>query len=165
MAQHGVNKVILIGNLGQDPDTKYMPSGDAVCNISVATSETWKDKSTGEDREKTEWHRVVLFGKIAEIADQYLKKGAKVYIEGQLCTRKWKDQSGQDRYATEVVVKGFNGGMQMLGSSGDGGGQARAKQQAEAYRSASGGGGNRSSERRASSAPPPDDGFDDDIPF
>ncbi len=115
MASRGVNKVILVGGLGKDPEVKYLPNGGAVANISIATSESWKDKNTGEQKEKTEWHRVVLFGKLAEIAGEYLTKGSQVYIEGQLQTRKWQDQSGQDRYSTEVVVQGFNGVMQMLG--------------------------------------------------
>lgn len=115
MAQRGVNKMILMGNLGQDPEVRYMPSGVAVANISVATSESWKDKATGEQKEKTEWHRVSIFGKLAEIAGEYLRKGSTVYIEGQLQTRKWKDQNGQDRYTTEIVVQGFNGIMQMIG--------------------------------------------------
>ncbi|WED21576.1 single-stranded DNA-binding protein [Vibrio sp. JC009] len=120
MASRGVNKVILVGNLGGDPEVRYMPSGGAVANITVATSETWRDKATGEQREKTEWHRVALFGKLAEVAGEYLRKGSQVYIEGQLQTRKWQDQSGQDRYTTEVVVQGFNGTMQMLGGRGQG---------------------------------------------
>lgn len=111
----GVNKVILVGNIGQDPDTKYMPSGGAVTNISVATSESWKDKQTGQPVERTEWHRVVFFNKLAEIAAQYLRKGSKVYIEGSLRTRKWQDQSGQDRYTTEIVASE----MQMLDGRGD----------------------------------------------
>lgn len=115
MASRGVNKVILVGNLGQEPDVRYMPNGSAVANITLATSESWRDKATGEQREKTEWHRVVLFGKLAEVAGEYLHKGSQVYIEGQLQTRKWQDQNGQDRYTTEVVVQGFNGVMQMLG--------------------------------------------------
>ncbi|PSW04541.1 single-stranded DNA-binding protein [Photobacterium lipolyticum] len=122
MASRGVNKVILVGNLGNDPEIRYMPSGGAVANITIATSESWRDKATGEQREKTEWHRVALFGKLAEVAGEYLRKGSQVYIEGQLQTRKWQDQSGQDRYTTEVVVQGFNGVMQMLGGR-QGGGQ------------------------------------------
>ncbi|HHT3309640.1 TPA: single-stranded DNA-binding protein, partial [Enterobacter kobei] len=114
MASRGVNKVILIGNLGQDPEIRYMPNGGAVANLSLATSETWRDKQTNEMREKTEWHRVVIFGKLAEIAGEYLKKGSQVYIEGSLQTRKWQDQSGQDRYSTEIVVN-IGGSMQMLG--------------------------------------------------
>ncbi|MCG6230300.1 single-stranded DNA-binding protein [Vibrio furnissii] len=121
MASRGVNKVILVGNLGSDPEVRYMPSGGAVANITVATSETWRDKATGEQREKTEWHRVALYGKLAEVAGEYLRKGSQVYIEGQLQTRKWQDQSGQDRYSTEVVVQGYNGTMQMLGGRQQGG--------------------------------------------
>ena len=112
MATRGVNKVILVGNVGQDPEMRYMPSGGAVCNLSIATSESWNDKQTGEKKEQTEWHRVVLFGKLAEIAGEYVKKGTQLYIEGQLRTRKWTDQaSGQERYATEIRVDQ----MQMLG--------------------------------------------------
>ncbi|CAH0532546.1 Single-stranded DNA-binding protein [Vibrio stylophorae] len=127
MASRGVNKVILVGHLGNDPEIRYMPNGGAVANITVATSESWRDKNTGEQREKTEWHRVALFGKVAEVAGEYLKKGSQVYIEGQLQTRKWQDQNGQERYTTEVVVQGFNGSMQMLG--GRQGGGASAQQQ------------------------------------
>jgi single-strand DNA-binding protein len=160
MAQSGINKVILIGNLGKDPEVKYMPSGDAVANITLATSDTWNDKSSGEKKEKTEWHRVVFFGKLAEIVGQYLKKGSKVYVEGQLQTRKWQGQDGQDRYTTEVVVRGFNGTMQMLdGRSGGGeGGYAPAQQSAPAQPASA----------RPAAQPAPamvDDGFDDDIPF
>lgn len=114
MASRGVNKVILVGNLGQDPEVRYLPNGGAVTNITLATSESWRDKQTGENKEVTEWHRVVLFGKLAEVAGEYLRKGSQVYIEGQLQTRKWQDQSGQDRYTTEVVVN-VGGTMQMLG--------------------------------------------------
>ncbi|EMK6669911.1 single-stranded DNA-binding protein [Vibrio fluvialis] len=143
MASRGVNKVILVGNLGGDPEVRYMPSGGAVANITIATSETWRDKATGQQREKTEWHRVALYGKLAEVAGQYLKKGSQVYIEGQLQTRKWKDQSGQERFSTEVVVQGFNGVMQMLGGKRDQGwGQPQQPQYNE---------------------PPMD--FDDDIPL
>ncbi len=110
----GVNKVILIGNLGADPEVRYTPNGSAVTNLSVATSESWKDRQTGQPQEKTEWHRVVIFGKLAEIAGQYLRKGSKVYLEGKLQTRKWQDQQGQERYTTEIVVDGFSGQMQML---------------------------------------------------
>lgn len=113
MASRGVNKVILIGNLGQDPEVRYLPQGGAVTNITLATSESWRDKQSGEMKEKTEWHRVVVFGKLAEIAGEYLRKGSQVYIEGQLQTRKWQDQQGQDRYSTEVVVN-VGGSMQML---------------------------------------------------
>lgn len=110
----GVNKVIIVGNLGKDPEVKFMPNGSAVANITVATSESWKDKQTGEQKEKTEWHRVVMFGKLAEIAGEYLKKGSKVYLEGSLQTRKWTNQQGQEQYTTEIVLQGFNGVMQML---------------------------------------------------
>jgi single-strand DNA-binding protein len=117
MATRGVNKVILVGNLGQDPETRYMPSGGAVTNVSIATSETWKDKQSGQPQERTEWHRVVFFNKLGEIAGQYLKKGSKVYIEGSLRTRKWQGQDGQDRYTTEIVASE----MQMLDSRQGGG--------------------------------------------
>lgn len=146
-----INKVILVGNLGNDPEIRYMPNGDAVANITIATSESWRDKATGEQREKTEWHRVALFGKLAEISGQYLKKGSQVYIEGQLQTRKWKDQSGQDRYTTEVVVKGFNGVMQMLGSRNQS--QEQPSQPQEPQKPA----------KPQSNEPPMD--FDDSIPF
>jgi len=115
MASRGINKVILIGYLGQDPETRYMQNGNAVTNITLATSETWKDKNSGEIREKTEWHRIVFFNKLAEIAREYLKKGSQVYIEGALQTRKWKDQSGIERYITEIIVS-VGGTMQMLGN-------------------------------------------------
>ena len=116
--QRGVNTVILVSNLGQDPEVRYMPNGNAVANITVATSETWKDKNTGDNQEKTEWHRVVMFRRLGEIAGEYLKKGSKVYIEGKLQTRKWQDKNGQDRYTTEIVADQ----MQMLDSRGGGGG-------------------------------------------
>jgi single-strand DNA-binding protein len=112
----GVNKVILIGTLGSDPEVRFMPNGNAVANISLATNESWKDKNSGQMQEKTEWHRVVLFGKLAEIAGEYLKKGSKVYLEGSLQTRKWTNPQGQDQYTTEIVLQGFNGVMQMLDS-------------------------------------------------
>lgn len=112
----GVNKVILVGNMGQEPEMKYLPSGGAVTNVSIATSESWKDKQTGQQQERTEWHRVVFFNRLAEIAGEYLRKGSKVYIEGSLRTRKWQDQSGQDRYTTEIVASE----MQMLDSRGEG---------------------------------------------
>ncbi|MGL4826720.1 MAG: single-stranded DNA-binding protein [Vibrionaceae bacterium] len=115
MATRGINKVILVGNLGDNPEVRYLPNGNAVANITIATSESWRDKNSGELRDKTEWHRVVLFGKLAQVAGEYLKKGSQVYIEGQLQTRKWQDQSGQDRYTTEVIVQGYSGVMQMLG--------------------------------------------------
>jgi len=114
----GVNKVILVGNLGQDPEVRYMPNGGAVANITLATADSYKDKNTGQMVDKTEWHRVVFFGKLAEIVGEYLKKGSQVYVEGKLQTRKWQDQQGQDKYTTEVVVDQFSGQMQMLGGSG-----------------------------------------------
>lgn len=171
MASRGVNKVILVGNLGNDPETRYMPSGGAVTNISVATSEVWKDKQTGQPQERTEWHRVVFFNKLAEIAGEYLRKGSKVYVEGTLRTRKWQDQSGQDRYSTEVIANE----MQMLdsrgGGGGDGGGMSRpdpmydqsAPQQQSPGRGTGKPGAAGSSS--PSSETPPDFDFDDDIPF
>ncbi|MGC4025939.1 MAG: single-stranded DNA-binding protein [Mesorhizobium sp.] len=116
-----VNKVILVGNLGADPEIRRLNSGDAVANLRIATSENWRDKNSGERREKTEWHNVVIFGDLAKIAEQYLKKGMKVYVEGQLQTRKWQDQQGQDRYTTEVVLQRFRGELHMLDSRGEGG--------------------------------------------
>ncbi|EPL2251494.1 single-stranded DNA-binding protein [Klebsiella aerogenes] len=127
MAVRGVNKVILVGHLGQDPEVRYLPSGGAVANLKLATSETWIDKSTGEHKENTEWHRVVLFGKLAEIAGEYLRKGAQVYIEGQLRTRTWQDEQNITRYVTEILVNN-NGTMQMLGGRRD---NAQAPQPAE----------------------------------
>lgn len=162
MASKGVNKVILVGNLGQDPEVRYMPSGGAVANITVATSESWKDKNTGEPQEKTEWHRVALFGKLAEVAGQYLRKGSQVYIEGQLQTRKWQDQSGQDRFTTEVVVQGFNGTMQMLGGRGQGGGQNQGTGQEPQQQQQQQGGWVQPQQRQHNQAP---SNFDDDIDF
>ncbi len=129
MASRGVNKVILVGNLGQDPEVRYMPSGGAVANLTLATSESWRDKQTGEMKEQTEWHRVVMFGKLAEVAGEYLRKGSQVYIEGQLRTRKWTDQSGQERYTTEINVPQIGGVMQMLGGRQGGGAPAGGQQQ------------------------------------
>jgi single-strand DNA-binding protein len=153
MASRGVNKVILIGNLGQDPEMRSFPNGDAVCNIRIATSETWKDKNTGENQERTEWHTVVAFRRLAEIMGQYLKKGSKVYIEGSLRTRKWQDQQGQDRYTTEIIADE----MQMLDSRGAGGGGDYAPAPSRGA----------SSQGRGQAAPAPVDsgGFEDDIPF
>jgi len=122
MASRGVNKVILIGNLGKDPETKYMPSGDAVANFSLATSESWKDKQSGETKEQTEWHNIVAFRRLAEICGEYLRKGSQVYIEGKLKTRKWQDKEGHDRYTTEIEV--FQ--LQMLGDRGQAGGSSGA---------------------------------------
>ncbi|ARF48413.1 MULTISPECIES: single-stranded DNA-binding protein SSB1 [Pantoea] len=180
MASRGVNKVILVGNLGQDPEVRYMPNGGAVANITLATSESWRDKQTGENKEITEWHRVVLFGKLAEVAGEYLRKGSQVYIEGQLRTRKWQDQGGQERYTTEVVVN-VGGTMQMLGGRQQGGnapagggqgnnngwGQPQQPQQGNNNQFS---GGAQSRPQQQPSAPasnnnePPMD-FDDDIPF
>ncbi|EOX4939990.1 single-stranded DNA-binding protein [Vibrio alginolyticus] len=158
MASRGINKVILVGNLGSDPEIRYLPNGGAVANITIATSETWCDKATGENREQTEWHRVVLFSKLAEIAGEFLRKGSQVYIEGQLQTRKWKDQQGQDRYSTEVVVQGFNGMMQMLGNNRAGGQQQQGGQPQQPQQQ---GGWNQFQQQYGE--PPMD--FDDDIPF
>lgn len=130
----GLNKVMLIGNLGQDPEIRYMQNGNTVTNLNIATSESWKDKQTGENRERTEWHRVVVFGKLAEIANEYCKKGTQVYVEGQLQTRKWQDESGQDRYTTEVIVSSTGGTVQVLGSGIPKNGQPLNKtQQKQAY--------------------------------
>ena len=118
----GINKVIIVGNLGQDPEVHMLPNGGQVTNVSLATSESWTDKNSGQKQEKTEWHRVVFFGKLAEVVSQYVKKGSKLYVEGKLQTRKWQDQSGNDRYSTEIVVDSFNGQMQMLDSANSGGG-------------------------------------------
>ncbi len=112
----GINKVILVGTLGADPEVKYAANGNAIANLSVATSEEWNDKSSGQKQQKTEWHRVAMFGKLAEIAGQYLKKGSQVYLEGKIQTRKWQDQYGLDRYSTEIVISGFDGCMQMVGA-------------------------------------------------
>jgi single-strand DNA-binding protein len=141
----GVNKVILVGNLGADPEVKYMPNGNAVANVTVATSESWKDKQSGEQKDKTEWHRVVFFRRLAEIAGEYLKKGSQIYIEGKLQTRKWQDKNGNDRYTTEIIANE----MQMLG--GRGGGSADF--------------GAASSSAAAPAPAAVVDEFDDDIPF
>ncbi len=155
----GINKVILVGNLGQDPETRYMPSGSAVTNFTVATNESWKDKQTGEQRERTEWHRVVMFDRLAEIAAEYLRKGSQVYIEGKLQTRKWQGQDGQDRYTTEIRANE----MQMLGGRGGGGGGGSFGGGAGGG-SFGGGGGQKGGGGNAPPQPGPDD-FDDDIPF
>lgn len=164
MASRGINKVTLVGHLGQDPEVRSMPNGNAVAGLNLATSETWRDKQSGETREKTEWHRVVLFGKLAEVAAEYLRKGAQVYIEGQMRTRKWTDNNGTDRWTTETVV-GVNGTMQMLGGrhgSDTGGnnaqqggrGQPQQPQPSQQPQSAP---------ANPANQPPMD--FDDDIPF
>lgn len=139
-----VNKVILVGNLGADPEIRRLNSGDPVVNIRIATSESWRDKNSGERKEKTEWHNVVIFNEnIAKVAEQYLKKGMKVYVEGQLQTRKWQDQSGADRYTTEIILQKFRGELQMLDTKSEGGGDRR--EDSGGYSRSSGGGG-RSSE-------------------
>jgi single-strand DNA-binding protein len=165
----GVNKVILIGNLGQDPDTRYTPNGNAVVNLNLATDESYKDRQSGQLVPKTEWHRVVMFGKLAEIAGQYLRKGSKVYIEGKLQTRKWQNKEGQDVYTTEVVVD-INGQMQMLDSrGGDGGGASqgapagRPQQASQAAPQSQP--QNQQPQNSQGSMPEPIDDFDDDIPF
>ena len=153
-----VNKVIIVGNLGRDPETRYLPSGEAVTNISVATTDTWKDKATGEKKEATEWHRVAFFGRLAEIAGEYLKKGSQVYVEGQLRTRKWQDKEGKDRYSTEIRADR----MQMLGSragagmpSDDSGGEAAPR----------GAGGGKPPVAAAKKPAGKFDDMEDDIPF
>lgn len=161
MASRGVNKVILIGHLGNDPEIRYMPAGGAVANLTLATSESWRDKQSGEMREKTEWHRVIIFGKLAEVAGEYLKKGSQVYIEGSLQTRRWQDQSGQDRYTTEVVVN-IGGSMQMLG--GNGGNQAGSQktQQNQGWGQPQ---QPQQPKQQSPQYPEPPMDFDDDIPF
>jgi len=151
----GINKVILVGNLGAKPEVKYASNGNAISNLSVATSESWTDKSTGQKQERTEWHRVSLFGKLAEIAGQYLDKGSKVYVEGKLQTRKWQDQNGQDRYTTEVVVSGFNGTLQMLDRRNDSSSSTPAPSKDATEKS----------QIEPSITPVSKDEFEDDIPF
>ena len=159
MASRGINKVILVGNLGADPETRYLPSGNAVTNVSLATSRSWKDRDSGQQQERTEWHRVVFFNRLAEIAGEYLKKGGKVYVEGELRTRQW-EREGQKHYTTEIVANE----MQMLDSRGDMGGGGGG------YGGGGGGGGQGGGASRPSgpaddfASPPPED-FDDDIPF
>lgn len=167
-----VNKVIIVGNLGRDPETRYATSGSAICNITVATSRQWKDKTSGEKKEETEWHRVVFYDRLAEIAGEYLKKGRPVYVEGRLKTRKWQDKEGVDRYTTEIVAEE----MQLLGSrEGGGGGGAGGGGGDVEFGSAGGGGAARSggasagaaakSSSGGAAAKPKTDDFDDDIPF
>jgi len=159
----GVNKVILIGNVGQDPETRYMPNGKAVTNLRVATSESWKDKQTGEQREQTEWHTIVMYDRLAEIAAEYLKKGSQVYIEGKLRTRKWQDKEGRDRYTTEInanemqMLGGRPGGSAGGGGGGGMGGSSDYSRGEVPARPATAGAGSR--------APAEDSPFDDDIPF
>ncbi|NVJ51914.1 MAG: single-stranded DNA-binding protein [Gammaproteobacteria bacterium] len=179
MASRGINKVILVGNLGNDPEIRYTANGGAIANLSIATSEQWKDRNSGEMREKTEWHRVVIFGKLAEIAGEYLRKGSQVYLEGKLQTRKWQDQQGQDKYTTEVVID-INGVMQMLGGASGGGARGGADNnyqqgggQGQNYGNQNapqqGGGYNQNQNQGQSQAAAQDSGFsdnfDDDIPF
>jgi single-strand DNA-binding protein len=149
----GVNKVILVGNLGNDPEVKYMPSGSAVANVSLATTDSWKDKNSGERQERTEWHRVVFYGRLAEIVGEYLRKGSQVYVEGSLRTRKWQGQDGQDRYTTEIIASD----MQMLGGRGASGGTGSYEEPPSQSRE----GGGQQAPARSSM---PDD-FDDEIPF
>lgn len=159
----GVNKVILVGNLGRDPEVRYSANGQAIANVTIATTESWKDKNTGEKQEKTEWHRIVFFGRLGEIAGEYLKKGAQIYVEGRLQTRKWQDKEGKDRYTTEIVANE----MQMLGSkggaaSGDYAGQSSS--QASSQSSAPAQAQSSQPTQPATQAAGADD-FDDDIPF
>ena len=158
-----VNKVILVGNLGADPEVRTMPSGNKVVNLSVATSDSWRDKNSGERKEKTEWHRVVIFSEgLAKVAEQYLKKGSKVYLEGALQTRKWQDQSGQDKYSTEVVLQGFNSNLTMLDGRGDNEGSSTGFSGPPSRSEGRPEGGRRPSP----SAPAFESGgMDDDIPF
>ena len=152
-----INKVILVGNLGAKPEIKYASNGNAISNLSIATSESWTDKSTGQKQERTEWHRVSLFGKVAEIAGQYLDKGSKVYVEGKLQTRKWQDQSGQDRYTTEVVISGYSGTLQMLDRRDDMNSNAPVQQSQPQTQPAS--------QPAPAITPVAPDEFEDDIPF
>ena len=191
MMSRGVNRVHIIGNLGQDPELRYMPNGNAVVNISVATSESWKDKNTGQQQEKTEWHKIVAFSRLAEVIGEYLHKGSNVYIEGKLQTRKWQDQSGQDRYSTEIIANNMQmldgkqeGGQQQARAaqdngfsqpppqaqpSGAGGGQAAPQQQPAQQTQASGTGGQQFQQPAQSNVQPAQQSqtqdFEDDIPF
>lgn len=166
-----VNKVILVGNLGRDPEVRTMQSGGRVCNLSVATSETWRDKASGERRERTEWHRVVVFNEnLVKLCENYLRKGSKIYLEGQLETRKWQDQSGQDKFSTEVVLRPFRGELTMLDSRGGGGGGGEMEDDGSSYGGGGGSyGGSRPSGGGAGGGPGGGSGgrgdFDDDIPF
>ncbi|PCH99624.1 MAG: single-stranded DNA-binding protein [Alphaproteobacteria bacterium] len=165
-----LNKVMIIGNLGSDPDIRSMQNGGRVCNLSIATSESWKDKNTGERQEKTEWHRVSIFNDgLVGVCESYLKKGSKVFVEGALQTRKWQDQNGQDKYSTEIVLKAFNGTLTMLdgrndsqGQGGGGGGYQNNNQQNQRPMNNNQGGGQ---QQQAAAAAPVHDDFEDDIPF
>lgn len=165
----GVNKVIIVGTLGNDPEVKYSASGSAIANLSVATSDQWKDKQTGEKKEHTEWHRVVIFGKLAEVAGEYLRKGSQVYIEGQLRTRKWTDSNGVDKYTTEIVIPQMGGVMQMLGGKRDDSSQQHPRQQSGQQPQGGWGTNQQQQQQQKQQIPqggnePPMD-FDDDIPF
>ena len=164
-----VNKVILVGNLGADPEVRSLPSGGKVVNLSVATSESWRDKNSGERKEKTEWHRVVIFSEgLTRVAEQYLKKGSKVYLEGQLQTRKWQDQSGQDKYSTEIVLQGFNSNLTMLDGRGEGEGGGLGNDRQSFCNERQSFGNSRAGESRRPSGSAPafeSSGMDDDIPF
>ena len=149
----GVNKVILVGNCGQDPETRFMPSGGAVTNLSIATSESWKDKTSGEPQERTEWHRVVFFNRLAEIAGEYVKKGSKLYVEGQLTHRSYEDNTGQKKYVTEVKLSGFNSALQLLDTKGEAKGEMEIGNLGEPKPS------------QQPIEPVANDGFEDDIPF
>ena len=155
----GVNKVIIIGNLGADPETRAMPSGSSVANLRIATTESWRDKQSGEQQERTEWHRVALFGRLAEVAGEYLRKGSQVYIEGSLRTRKWQDKQGNERYTTEIVANDMQmlGGRSGAGGGGGGGGGSSAPRESAEYGQSSGGGSGGGSGEGTD--------FDDDIPF
>jgi single-strand DNA-binding protein len=163
----GINKVILVGNLGNDPEVRYAANGSAIANISVATTDSWKDKNTGEQQDRTEWHRVVMFNRLGEIAGEYLKKGSQVYIEGRLQTRKWQDQGGQDKYSTEIVASE----MQMLGGRGGGaemggdGGYQAPQQRQQAPQQQGGQQRGQQASPRPAAQPQPSNDFDDDIPF
>ncbi|MBP8309103.1 MAG: single-stranded DNA-binding protein [Burkholderiaceae bacterium] len=169
-----VNKVILVGNLGRDPETRYSPNGGAICNVSIATTRNWKDKASGERKEETEWHRVVFYDRLAEIAGEYLKKGRPVYVEGRLKTRKWTDKEGAEKFTTEIIAEEMQllgsreGGGGGGGSGGDyeGGGSSYSREPASAGGGGGGGGGSGGSSRPAAKKPAPNfDNMDDDIPF
>ncbi len=166
-----LNKVMLIGNLGQDPEIRSFQNGGKVCNLRIATSETWKDRNSGERQERTEWHTVAIFSEgLVNVAERYLRKGSKVFIEGKLQTRKWQDQSGNDRYSTEVVLRGFDGTLTMLdgagGASGGGGGNYGGGQSGGGYGGGSSGGGNQGGGSQGGSGGGSNyDDLDDDIPF
>lgn len=167
----GVNKVILVGNLGADPEVRRLNNGDPVVNLRIATSDTWRDKSTGERREKTEWHSVVIFNEnLAKVAENYLKKGSKVYVEGALQTRKWQDRDGNDRYTTEIILQRFRGELQMLDGRGEGGGQRsggydQMSDQSGGYNDGGYGGGSRGGQGGGQRESFASDTLDDDIPF